>query len=300
MTYELAAGAEEAEHTFEAAVTPAGDYRFEWDFGDGSARQGTEGGSSTVSHIYRGTGTWYPKVTLYSADGVELGRDSITIILEKSGEPAPTQEPPYEPPGSFVTPAEREYAWVLVDTVPKDMQYDIDHTNKGGVYEVRASTSPGNYTYSCKYIGESDDYYDPPTIHGESYATLLTFSVPPTVIRGGETVSLSFSLVFTDTNLSSVHGKGSARADWDNLRFTNAGGKNVYEIFSSVYYSQKNVLSVSDTLSAVVPAGYSEGEQKKLWTGGYTGTDYVYEWRQIGTSAPVLNTEGIEGIVDIR
>lgn len=133
------------------------------------------------------------------------------------------------------------------------MKHDVENTNKGGIYEKSASASPGNYTFSQKYLGDTDDYYDPPTLHGESFATLLTFSVPPEVIRAGETVSLSFSLVFTDTNLSAFHGTGSARADWDNLRFTNADGKNVFEIFYSVYYSEKNVLSISDTVSAVIP-----------------------------------------------
>ena len=61
------------------------------------------------------------------------------------------------------------------------------------------------------FIGESDDWYDPDKLHGESYATLLTFSVPPEVLRGGETVSLRFSLSFTDNNLSFFDGSGSAR-----------------------------------------------------------------------------------------
>lgn len=224
---------------------------------------------------------------------------TTTILLSSSGEkeqepeqPDVTQEEPQQPEA-------KEYAWVLVETVHRDMKEDIEHTNKGGIYEKGASASPGNYTYSWKYIGESDDYYKPPTIHGESYATLLTFSVPPEVIRGGQTINLSFNLSFTDNNLSGFDGRGYARADWGNLRFSNADGKSGFEIYSSVKYSEKNVLSVGDTVSAVIPAGYSEGDREELWTGGYTGTSYIYEWRQIGTSAPILNTEGIDGIVDI-
>ncbi len=175
----------------------------------------------------------------------------------------------------------KEYAWVLVDIVHKDMKDDVEHINKEGIYEKSASASSGNYTFSQKYLGDTDNYYDPPTLHGESFATLLTFSVPPEVIRAGETVSLSFSLVFTDTNLSAFHGTGSARADWGNVRFTNTDRKNVFEIFYSIKYSEKNVLSISDTVSAVIPAGYSVGDREELWTGGYTGTDYVYEWRAL-------------------
>ena len=224
---------------------------------------------------------------------------TTTILLSSSVEKEPEPEQPGMTQDEPQQPEAKEYAWVLVDTVHRDMKDDVEHTNKGGIYEVSASASPGNYTYTWKYIGESDDYYKPPTLHGESYATLLTFSVPPEVIRGGETVSLSFSLSFTDNNLSGFDGRGYARADWGNLRFANADGKSGFEIYSSVKYSEKNVLSVSDTVSAVIPAGYSEGDREELWTGGYTGTDYVYEWRQVGTSAPILNTEGIDGIVDI-
>jgi len=229
----------------------------------------------------------------------KISYPTTTILLSSSGEKEPEPEQPGMTQDEPQQPEAKEYAWVLVDTVHRDMKDDVEHTNKGGIYEVSASASPGNYTYTWKYIGESDDYYKPPTLHGESYATLLTFSVPPEVIRGGETVSLSFSLSFTDNNLSGFDGRGYARADWGNLRFANADGKSGFEIYSSVKYSEKNVLSVSDTVSAVIPAGYSEGDREELWTGGYTGTDYVYEWRQVGTSAPILNTEGIDGIVDI-
>ncbi|MEA5025614.1 MAG: zinc-ribbon domain-containing protein [Desulfitobacterium hafniense] len=224
---------------------------------------------------------------------------TTTILLSSSGEKEQEPEPPDVTQEEPQQPEAKEYAWVLVETVHRDMKEDIEHTNKGGIYEKGASASPGNYTYSWKYIGESDDYYKPPTIHGESYATLLTFSVPPEVIRGDQTINLSFNLSFTDNNLSGFDGRGYARADWGNLRFSNADGKSGFEIYSSVKYSEKNVLSVGDTVSAVIPAGYSEGDREELWTGGYTGTSYIYEWRQIGTSAPILNTEGIEGIVDI-
>ncbi|MDR1531289.1 MAG: hypothetical protein LBS62_03750, partial [Clostridiales bacterium] len=196
------------------------------------------------------------KVTLPKIEiALEDEAPSPTPAAEGSGYAEPTDEP-----APSVT--EQKYAWVLVDTVHRDMRHDIDHTNKGGVYEKSASASPGSYTYSQKYIGESDKWYDPDMLHGESYATQLTFAVPPEVIRGGETVTLSFSLTFTDNNLSFFDGHGDARADWGNLRFTNADGKKFFEIYSSVKYSEKNVLAVSDTLSAVIPAGYSEGEQK--------------------------------------
>jgi len=224
---------------------------------------------------------------------------TTTILLSSSGEKEQEPEQPGVTEDEVQQPEVKEYAWVLVETVHETRQANIDNLNKGGVYQESASASPGSYTHTWRYVGESDDYPDPDMLHGESFATQLTITVPPAQIKGGETINLSFNLSFTEQNLSYFDGHGSARADWGNLRFTNSDGKYTFEIYSSVKYSEKNVSSVSDTISAVIPAGYSEGDREELWTGDYTGTYYVYEWRQIGTSAPILNTEGIEGIVDI-
>ncbi|WP_418556237.1 zinc-ribbon domain-containing protein [Hominenteromicrobium sp.] len=225
---------------------------------------------------------------------------TTTIYLSSQGEEEQTQAEGSSLGEQSTAPApEKEYAWVLVDTIHETRQANIDNLNKGGVYQESASASPGSYTHTWKYVGESDNYPDPDMLHGEGFSTQLTITVPPAQIKGGETVSLSFNLSFTEQNLSYFDGHGSCRADWGNLRFANADGKHAFEIYSSVKYSEKNVSSVSDTISAVIPAGYSDGDREELWTGDYTGTYYVYEWRQVGTSAPILNTEGIEGIVDL-
>jgi hypothetical protein len=163
---------------------------------------------------------------------------TTTIIIPNSGKETPEQQPPdessNEPSAVPETEPKQEYAWVLVDTIHETYQANIDNTNKNGVYEVSASASPGSYTYSWKYVRESDDWYDPDMIHGESYATQLSFSVPPNTIKGGEMVSLDFSLSFTEQNLSFFDGRESCRADWGNLRFKSADGKNSSEIYSSV------------------------------------------------------------------
>jgi hypothetical protein len=222
----------------------------------------------------------YPVTTIYlSSRGEEQQKESDET---SPGEQTDTASP------------EKEYAWVLVDTVHETQQYDIDNTNKEGVYQKSASVSPGSYTFSWKYVGESDDYYDPDMLHGESYATQLTISVPPETIKGGETVSLSVNLAFTEQNLSYFDGSEACRADWGTVRFGNAAGKSNFEIYSSVKYKEKNVSSVSETISAVIPAGYSEGQQEKLWTGGYIGTSYIYEWRQISSDSPPSDTTGIK------
>lgn len=285
VSYTLDEGDKQVEHAFSATASPSGDYDFEWSFGDSSPTQKTKGGIvSDISHTYEGAGEYTAKVTLYDKKGKALLSDSVKIILEEKGRASTSSQPESAEPSTepILPEAKQEYAWVLVETINENYQANIDNTNKGGIYEVSASASPGSYLYNWKYIGESDDYYDPDVLHGESYATQLTLSVPPNTIKGGETVSLDFSLSFTEQNLSFYDGHGSCRADWGNVKFKNADGKSFFEIYSSVKYKEKNVSSVSGTISAVIPAGYSEGDREELWTGGTnSGTYYVYEWRQI-------------------
>lgn len=211
---------------------------------------------------------------------------ATTILLSSNEEKTEEPNDPDDPNDTAALDpqqpgAKQEYAWVLVETINELQEADIENTNKGNIYQKSATASQGSYSYSWKYIGESDDYYDPDMLNGESFATQLTFSVPPAVIRGGETVSLSFNLSFTEQNLSYFDGNDGCRADWNDVHFTNAAGKSFFEIYSSVKYKDKNVSSISDTISAIIPAGNSEGQQEKLWTGGYAGTYYVYEWRAI-------------------
>lgn len=286
ISFELNEDIKQVDHSLSAKASLAGDYKFEWSFGDGSSAQQTAGGNeSDITHTYVDAGEYTVKVTLYDKKGTALSADSVRITLVEKSQAATTLAPPEvsEPTTEPTPPTFKEYAWVLVDTINEDRKEVIASSNKSyeGIYEYSATVAPGSYTYSWKYVGESDDYYDPDMLNGESYATQLTISVPPTIIKGGETVSLTFNLSFTEDNLSFFDGHGSCRADWGNLRFSNEMGKTFYEIYSSVKYADKNVLSISETISAVIPAGYSEGEQEELWTGDYTGTYYVYEWKQI-------------------
>lgn len=87
MRYEMTDGANEVDHTFLAYVNNAGEdnYRFVWDFNDGSTRQEMTGKECEITHTYGGIGTFYPTVTLYGADGSVISQDSITVILEDGG-----------------------------------------------------------------------------------------------------------------------------------------------------------------------------------------------------------------------
>lgn len=239
---------------------------------------------------------------------------TTTILLSSSGEkeqepeqPDVTQEEPQQPEA-------KEYAWVLVDTVLYDAKEDIEIANKNqeGTYVTSGSASPGNYSVSWQYTGDTDTYYDPDVIHGEGAGSQAIFSTPPSTIKAGETVSLSLSLSFTENTLSYYSSKASARADFDewdmtpgsvtrnSIDFKNKDGKDSFAIDT---YHSVQVYSVSETITAVAPSGSQEGDRIAIRTIYYSrvgmGTNYVYEWRQAETAAPILDTEGIDGIVDI-
>jgi len=124
---------------------------------------------------------------------------TTTILLSSSGEKE--QEPQQ--------PEAKEYAWVLVDTVLYDAKEDIEIANKNqeGTYVTSGSASPGNYSVSWQYTGDTDTYYDPDVIHGEGAGSQAIFSTPPSTIKAGETVSLSLSLSFTEIHCRIIAAK---------------------------------------------------------------------------------------------
>lgn len=207
---------------------------------------------------------------------IVIDEDKPETPKVKANTPEPQAEQPAQPPEA------KKYAWVLVQTINEDDKANIAHLNKGGIYQASATASPGSYTYSKKYIGETDTYPDPDQINGEGYAMKLDISVPPKIIQGGDIVSLSFNLAFTSQSISYFDGNGGCRADFGPTRFVNKDGKNFFKIYCSVKYKEKNVMSVSDTITAKAPVGKQEGQRIELWTGGPgegTGTRYIYEWK---------------------
>lgn len=81
---ELAEGATEAEHNFEAVASPEGVYRFDWDFDDGEtwSEMRQPGECSEVSHTYvglQGDEVFHPSVRLYDQQGELLAEDQISV-----------------------------------------------------------------------------------------------------------------------------------------------------------------------------------------------------------------------------
>ena len=189
--------------------------------------------------------------------------------------------------------ADPTFAWVLIDKVNYDGREYVKATNKGGVYEASSSAAPGSYSYTWRYLGKTDTYYDPPVLNGENSTASCTFTVPPSTLRAGETVTLDLNLTFGSQKLSFFDDSASASADFDRwdvepgyitggaIRFSNKEGKAHFTINTN---KRVKVHSVSETLTAVAPAGKAAGDKIALRThfhGAKQGTCYIYEWKQI-------------------
>jgi len=92
--YELQGGATEATDTFEANARPDGLYRYEWNFGDGSAvvvDTPAAGQPSRVSHTFtnlKDDDEFRPSVKIFGAEGVQVARDEIfiNVVVEEEEE----------------------------------------------------------------------------------------------------------------------------------------------------------------------------------------------------------------------
>lgn len=97
VTYEMAEGATQVTHEFEASARPDDGYHFVWDFGDGAtfSEDPQPGGTSKTSHTYanlKAGDRFHPEVRLESTSGAMLAKDAITIEIAKkedAAEPAP-------------------------------------------------------------------------------------------------------------------------------------------------------------------------------------------------------------------
>ncbi|MDD4614919.1 MAG: hypothetical protein PHI40_05885, partial [Caldisericia bacterium] len=306
MTYELAAGATEVEHPFEASASEEGEYIYEWNFGDGSPLERTQGSTSNVSHIYSGIKTYYPEVTLYDLEGTVLAKDSITIFLEDGGE--------------------TEYVWVLVNIVDDKGEKPLQYTSPdtlGVMAHGEATYQRGSHVFAVTHSEEPES----------DFTTQVSWTPPPQNLIPGQEMSLNFSVnVLRDapgysrfgTKVSSTFIRywsgdegpykirpvgGSFAGSYhylDSLKDRDGTWEVEYNQFHSDHMSQTN------TFSAIVPGvDYTLTEDSNaqmgilVYTYAAAGdwnfkTYYIYELQGVSTSNKELDTEGIEGIEDIK
>lgn len=284
-----------ANHSFLAEASPKAGYDFIWVYGDGAPSQKDSGGSSSnVSHEFSGPGDYTTTVTLYNEKGEPVATDTVRIILEMRQDlpPQPTEPETNED----ASPADSSHAWVLVDTVIHDAKEDFESVNKryAGIYENSGAVSPGVFTWTNTYVGNTiDNYAKPPMVHGEGGACEGSYTQPPAVIKGGEELSMTDSLSFTSVNYSYFslqckmasqiirYEKGQPDYSRSPINFEHKDGESLVYIDTS---STNIPFSDKKTVSAVVPKGTEIGEQISIRVSFSTGSfpmyvDYIYQWK---------------------
>jgi hypothetical protein len=175
-----------------------------------------------------------------------------------------------------------EYAWVLTEVVDGSNDSEWDLQNQSESYTYSPSYGRGAYSVTTTYIGESDDYYDPPYVNGESLTVQANWSTPPDLIGKDDVVSLSGSIVATANTQSAYKWSGSTGAWLDNTRLSTESGKTSFETnYNNNYESQ------SGTVTASFGDG-SEGAKMVIeiyfFSSNKLFTQYVYEWKAVGSN----------------
>lgn len=195
--------------------------------------------------------------------------------------------------------AKADYAWVYLETVIYDGKVQIDATNANGVYSNSGEAKPGSYTYTWKYLGDADDYYDPDLLAGEGATITGTNSEPPKIIQGGEVVSLNLNISIGDHLLSYYTANGAISADIDEFDVAAGGTTNAYDDFVNANnkstftvdtYKTVQRYSDGDTVTATMPTG-SEPTEPNVYqkiairvsfsSSAIMGANYIYEWKPI-------------------
>ncbi len=185
--------------------------------------------------------------------------------------------------GSYAYVAEPQWVLVKVIDFPNTEQFDV--ANKSEVYHTQATYGRGAYGAVTEYIGDTDTYYNPPTIHGESLTIQANWTIPPSSIKKDQVVSLNLTL--SAVNNQSAFKFGSSSAAWlGNTRLVTKDNKSNFEITFNNQYATQN-----QTVTTVLGTG-TEGQQKVIELNFYCGlsmyTQYVYEWSS--TKVPISPT----------
>jgi len=172
------------------------------------------------------------------------------------------------------------YAWVLSEVVDGSNDADWDSMNLSETYTYSVGYGRGAYSVTTTYIGESDDYYNPPYVNGESLTIQANWSTPPEIIGKDDVVSLTGKIAATANSQSAYQWSGSTDAWLDDSRLSTADGKTIFETnYGNGYATQ------SGTVTATLGEG-SEGAKKIIEISFFSSnklyTQYVYEWKAVG------------------
>lgn len=197
---------------------------------------------------------------------------------------------------------EPEYAWVLVDVLDHDSAEKWEVANQHESYNTDFSCSEGTLSAKTMYIGKSEDWRNPPKIHGEAVRVTAIFSKPPEKISPDEEVTLSVTVSASENTLSFFTFGGSASANFDSpdlspgsisrsaVRFIDGDGNIQFEVGA-----KNNYETIKGTFIAKSPRGKEEGERiairQLFYMGVSMGTYYIYEWRGTGAKPTEMPSE---------
>lgn len=189
-----------------------------------------------------------------------------------------------------------EYAWILVDVLDFENAEKWEASDAHVAYAYSYSYSRASYSASVTY--EGDDPY------GEGLKGTLglnaVFTGIPTVIYPDKPVSIKLSFTTTKNDVVKLVLAGSASANfdkWDMSPGAGSGSARALTNEDGIYHFTISAVngpsSYSETLTATLSAG-REGNRIALRTifflGATMGTNYVYEWREVGSTVPYSET----------
>ncbi len=185
-----------------------------------------------------------------------------------------------KPPVTTVstTPVAKTYAWVLTDTVAlyNETNWSNSMSSKSVAFEPKYA--PGTYSVKTTYIGKSDAYYNPPYVNGESLTVQATWSKPPAIIKGGESIPLTIKIEALANTQSAYKWSGFARAFIDNVNITNKDGKYGYDCNYNTKYAP-----ITDIVTAKTASSAKPGDQMIIETNFFStnklGHQYIYTWK---------------------
>lgn len=241
---------------------------------------------------------------------------TTTILLSSSGEEEPEPEQSDEAQDAAQHPETKEYAWVLVET--RTNEEDINHrlaltNSKNPNWKTEVSASSGSAVFTHTYTGpDGTPGYDPRHIfHGNTSTGEITWTAPPKASYGPEDEVILHVTVQNTARDS----KYPLNSNWTVLAQTFSLDENGKQSGGASYLTDKDgntsftsgsgndFASFDVTVTGKLGAGSKTGVRKAVRVTASGGvpveTYYIYEWKEAGSSAPLLDTEGIPGIVDI-
>jgi len=172
-----------------------------------------------------------------------------------------------------------DYAWVLTEVIDGSNDDKWTEQNTSESYKYTPSYGRGAYSVTTTYIGESDDYYDPPYVNGESLTVQANWSIPSEIIGKDDVVSLNFSIAATANTQSAFKFSGSTGAWLDNSRIATEDGKDSFNVNYDNNYESK-----SGTVSTTLGQG-TEGAKITIEIYFYSSntlyTQFIYEWKAV-------------------